>query len=104
MTEIPADIMEAATRLVASEQVRFHAYGTVITDTGTVEAIARAIMAERLAERERCAAFIEQTYGQGYESGPFALRATFTVSGAEGYLLRAWHYPAHIAAAIRGQP
>lgn len=53
--QIPEDVMEAARALVASEQVLFaSAYGTVITNDRTVEAIARVI----LAERTRCAQIV----------------------------------------------
>lgn len=43
---IPDEFMKAAQDLVAAEQIRFaSAYGTVITDSRTVEVIARALMA-----------------------------------------------------------
>ena len=48
MTDVPEEIMGRAAALALNETVRFmSAYGTVITDTGTTEAIARALMAER---------------------------------------------------------
>lgn len=57
---IPDEFMKAAQDLVAAEQIRFaSAYGTVITDSRTVEVIARALMAaakeadEAATKRER---------------------------------------------------
>lgn len=60
MSKIPADVMEAARNVAMQELfVLSGAYGTAAVTDGTIESIARAI----LAERERCASVVRNVEG-----------------------------------------
>lgn len=97
-----SDPVEEALRAIEAKYLPLVMEGKALMPFYPREDVAIMVAAAVAAERERCAAFVADTYLED-DDHEEVLRARFVVNEAKSGYLEAWHRPSDIADAIRNR-